>query len=124
MDPEKERHAGKDWLAEELKRESEISVWDLDERKIVGKYREEGHNDSSDPFFVTDLILFSLLLPFSAAIPGLSLFPVFLLFIFLLPGLILWETLLKKFPPTWYFVLALILTIVAEAVTITSFRFI
>jgi hypothetical protein len=122
MHSEKERHAGKDWFAKELEREREISAWDLDERKTVRKYREEGYNDSSDPFFVIDLILFSLLLPFNALIPGHSLFPVFLLFVFLLPGLILWEVLLKRFPPTWYFILALILTIVSEAVTITGFR--
>ena len=102
------------WLAEELKRERRESVRGFD----GNKERKEDRSSTSGPFFVIDLILFSLLLPFSVGLSDHSLFPVFLLFCFLLPGLLMWEFLLKRFPPSWYFALALILTAVLEIMEI------
>ena len=104
------------WLAQELKRERRESIRSFDENKT----RKEHRNSTSDPFFVIDLILFSLLLPFTVGITGHSLLHVFLLFCFLLPGLLLWEYLFKRFPPKWYFALALILTVVLETVEIVK----
>ncbi|MBR2533686.1 MAG: hypothetical protein IKE50_02755 [Erysipelotrichaceae bacterium] len=101
------------WLAEELKRERRESI-----RGFDGNKEQKERSSTSDPFFVIDLILFSLLLPFSVGLSDHSLFPVFLLFCFLLPGLLMWEFLLKRFPPSWYFALALILTIVLEIMEI------
>lgn len=102
------------WLTQELERERKTSIRSFDGKKA----QEEHRSSTSNPFFVADLILFSLLLPFSVGISGLSLFPVFLLFCFLLPGLILWECFFKKFPPTWYFAVALILTVIFEIIGI------
>ena len=102
------------WHAEELKRERRESIRNFD----GNKEQKEHRSSTSDPFFVIDLILFSLLLPFSVGLSDHSLFPVFLLFCFLLPGLLMWEFLLKRFPPSWYFALALILTIVLEIMEI------
>lgn len=98
------------WLTKELERERKVSIRSLDGIKE----QEEPRSSTSDPFFVADLILFSLLLPFSVGISSLSLFPVLLLFCFLLPGLVLWECIFKKFPPTWYFAIALMLTVILE----------
>ncbi|MBQ6126139.1 MAG: hypothetical protein IJI77_03845 [Erysipelotrichaceae bacterium] len=101
------------WFAEELERERRESV-----RNFDGNKEQKERSSTSDPFFVIDLILFSLLLPFSVGLSDHSLFPVFLLFCFLLPGLLMWEFLLKRFPPSWYFALALILTAVLEIMEI------
>ena len=102
------------WLAQELKRERREGVRGFDENKV----QKDRKNSTSDPFFVADLILFSLMLPFAVGISGHSLFPVFLLFCFLLPGLLVWESVCKKFPPTWYFALALILSVALEIMEI------
>ena len=129
-----------DWLAKELKRERRVSVWDLDKiqgkpdtvhdaRDLANEHHQEHHdrktrhqktNSTSDPFFILDLILFSLLLPFNVGIQGQSLLPVYVLFCFLLPGLLMWEFLLHRFPPTWYFILALILAAILEAASIVG----
>ncbi len=102
------------WFAEELKRERRVSIRNFD----GNKEQKEDISSTSDPFFVIDLILFSLMLPFSVGISDHSLFPVFLLFCFILPGLLMWEFLLKRFPPSWYFALAPILTVVLEIMEI------
>ena len=127
MKNKKEFNVSDNWYAEEKKRESRVSAWDLDEgRKLAEEHQAEhqGHtkhqrnNGTSDPFFVLDLILFSLIIPFSVAIPGHSLIPMLVLFLFLSMGVILWESIGKKFPPRWYFILVLILTIVMESIAL------
>ena len=68
----------------------------------------------SDPFFVIDLILFSLLLPLAAGFRERSLIPVYVLFCFIMPGTIILEVQAKRFPPCWYFILALLLSLIME----------
>jgi len=48
------------WFAEELERERRESV-----RNFDGNKEQKERSSTSDPFFVIDLILFILLLPFS-----------------------------------------------------------
>ena len=114
MKKEEELEKKGSWLSQEQDRERRVSIRSFDGNKA----QEEHRSSTSNPFFVIDLILFSLMLPFSVGISGHSLFPVFLLFCFLLPGLVLWECFFKKFPPTWYFVIALILTVILEIMEI------
>ena len=128
MKNKKELNGSDNWYAEEKKRESRISAWDFDEKRKLAEEHQTLHQDSgtkrqrnngtSDPFFVLDLILFSLIIPFSVAIPGHSLIPMLVLFLFLSMGVILWESIGKKFPPRWYFILVLILTIVMESIAL------
>ncbi len=96
MKKEEELERKNSWLTQELERERRVSIRSFDGKKAL----EERRSSTSNPFFVADLILFSLMLPFSVGLSGHSLFPVFLLFCFLLPGLVLWECFFKKFPPT------------------------
>ena len=109
----------KDWLSEQLDREKKVSVdTSFDEENKPEKKKVKKENDTSDPFFVIDLILFSLMIPAFVGMSGHPLYPLLPFFIFLGPGTILWEIQLKKFPPRWYFILALVLTIIAEAIVI------
>ncbi len=122
-DRQKNFGSGDDWFVEEKKRESRISARDLDGTKNLRKRRESARNrqkdnDTSDPFFVLDLILFSLMIPFSLLISQHSLIPMTAMFLFLVTGGIVWESVFKKFPPQWYFILALILTVILEALAI------
>ncbi|MBR4461031.1 MAG: hypothetical protein IKS51_00345 [Erysipelotrichaceae bacterium] len=137
MKNKKEYSSSDNWYAEEKERESRISAWDFDEGKNLREQHEKNcdakglalehrtehqnrskkrqrSNGTSDPFFVIDLILFSLMIPFSTAIPNHSLLPITVMFLLLSMGIIFWESLFKKFPPTWYFLLALILTVIME----------
>ena len=124
MKSKKDISGSDNWYAEEKERESRISAWDIDEgRKLAEEHQALHHgskpkrqrsNGTSDPFFVLDLILFSLMIPFSTLVKGHSLLPMTLLFLFLSTGIIIWETIFKRFPPQWYFILALILTIISE----------
>ena len=128
MKSKKDISGSDNWYAEEKERESRILAWDIDEgRKLAeehqalhrgSKTQRQRNKGTSDPFFVLDLILFSLMLPFAVGISSHSLFPVFLLFCFLLPGLLVWESVCKRFPPTWYFALALILSVALEIMEI------
>ena len=110
-----------DWLSKELEREEKVSVQESFDNGIVEERkpkRKKKENDTSDPFFILDLITFSLMIPFLSATPGYSLMPIYLMFLFLLPGLVMWEIIFKKFPPTWYFILAFII-VVADIVYTT-----
>ena len=124
MKSKKDIGGSDNWYAEEKERESKISAWDIDEGKKLAqghqafhqgsKPKRQRNNGTSDPFFVLNLILFSLLIPFSTAVQDHSLLPMMILFLFLATGVIIWETVFKRFPPRWYFILALILTILSE----------
>ena len=128
MKNKKELNGSDNWFAEEKKRESRISAWDFDEgKKLAEEHRAEHQNrtgkrqrssGTSDPFFVLDLVLFSLMVPFTTAIRGHSLIPMLVLFLFLSTGVILWESIGKRFPPRWYFILTLILTIILETLAL------
>lgn len=113
----------KDWLSKELEREMKVSVQDsfdngiVEERKSKRKKKE---NDPSDPFFIMDIIIFSLIIPFLSLIPGYTLTPIYIMSFFMVPGLIIWEAIFKKFPPTWYFILALIVVIASIVVMINN----
>ena len=113
----------KDWLSKELVREKNVSVQDsfdngnVEERKPKRKKKE---NDPSDPFFIMDIIIFSLIIPFFSLIPGYTLTPIYIMSFFMVPGLIIWEAIFKKFPPTWYFILALIVFIASIVVMINN----
>ena len=102
----------KDWLSKEKEREKKTNLF--------SRKKKSQRAVTADPFFVFDLILFALMLPFTMAIPGHSLMPVYLLFCFICIGVILFEVLLNRFPPTWYFIAALLVTIIAEIIAIRS----
>ena len=115
---EKEKIDNNDWLDEQLKREENNSSLNLDNRKKKNYFLTS--KGTSDPFFVIDLILMSLMIPFSLVIEDNPIMPSYILLMFVLPGVIMWDVIFHKFPPTWYFILGLIMAIVAQLMVLKS----
>ena len=115
---EEEKIDNKDWLGEELKREENNTAWNIDSSKKKNYFLTS--KGTSDPFFVLDLILMSLMIPFSLVIEDNPIMPSYILFIFVLPGVIMWDVIFHKFPPTWYFILGLIIAVVAQLMVLKS----